>query len=315
MLQSRLEVQKVVATKCQYSPGMDVRFFNRANGDRVDYFDSGVGSDLLIFHHGTPAAGPMHSDLLIPAKNNDLRIVELIRPGYGKSTRQPGRCVADIVAVADDLATHLDYEKYVTMGWSGGGPHSLANVALSPDRCVAAMSLAGVGMFGQLDLNFLDGMGQDNPDEFGAARNGEVALRAFLEPISQELAGVTGPEIVELMASLLPEVDRAALTGEYGENQAEVFRWSVREGIDGWLDDDIAFTREWGFELAEISNPVSIWQGAEDLMVPFAHGVWLVEKIPHAQINLIEGHGHLSIGQPALSLGFAWLKSQIKLSF
>jgi len=290
---------------------MTLKFFIRENGDRVDFFDSEVGADLLMYHHGTPGAGPMHEDILAPAIANDLRIVQLVRPGYGDSTRQPGRSVADVVALANELADHLGFHKYVSMGWSGGGPHVLANVALSPDRCVAAMSLAGVGMFGQADLNFLEGMGQDNEDEFGAAVEGEDAIRAYLEPMLPAIANITGPEIVDMMGSLLPDEDRAALTGEYGENTAEVFRWAVHTGVDGWLDDDIAFTQPWGFTLEEIANPVTIWQGATDLMVPFAHGKWLASKISHADVNLLEGHGHLSIGEPAFSQGFAWLKAQL----
>lgn len=290
---------------------MELKHFTRANGHRVDYFDSSTGSDLLMYHPGTPAAGPMHSDVLDPAAAVDFRIVELIRPGYGNSTRCVGRTVADIATIADELADHLGFDRYATMGWSGGGPHALANVALSPKRCVAAMSLAGVGMFGQADLDFLDGMGQDNHDEFGAALKGESDLRQYLEANLSEMQQIRGDQIVEMMGSLLPEADRDSLTGEYGENLAEVFRWAVHTGVDGWLDDDLAFVQPWGFELEAISNPVTIWQGETDLMVPIAHGQWLASKIPGAQVNLLQGHGHLSIGKPALAEGFAWLKAHL----
>ena len=290
---------------------MNLKYFFRLNGDRIDYFDSGSGADLLIYHHGTPGAGPLHADLLNPAHASDLRIVELVRPGYGNSTRAPGRSVADVVTLADELASHLGFDRYVTMGWSGGGPHALANIALSPKRCVAAMSLAGVGMFGQPDLDFLKGMGQDNHDEFGAAVAGEPELRTYLETGLTEMQQVTGAQIVEMMGSLLPDEDRESLTGEFGEDMAEIFRWSVHAGVDGWLHDDIAFVMPWGFELDQIESPVTIWQGATDLMVPFNHGKWLAQKIPHANVNLLEGHGHLSIGKPALSEGFAWLKEQL----
>jgi pimeloyl-ACP methyl ester carboxylesterase len=290
---------------------MNLKFFVRPNGDRIDYFDSGVGSDLLIYHHGTPGAGPLHADMLDPAKASDLRIVELVRPGYGNSTRVTSRTVADVVNIANDLADHLEFNRYVTMGWSGGGPHALANVALSPERCVAAMSLAGVGMYNQPDLDFLNGMGQDNHDEFGAALKGESDIRSYLEAGLDDMQKITGAQIVDMMGSLLPEEDRDSLTGEFGENMAEIFRWAVSTGVDGWLDDDIAFVMPWGFELSKITNPVTIWQGATDLMVPFEHGKWLAKKIAHADVNLLDGHGHLSIGEPALSTGFAWLKGHL----
>ena len=290
---------------------MEPTFFTRANGDRIDYFDSGSGSDLLIYHHGTPAAGPLHEDVLGPAAQNDLRVVELVRPGYGHSTRVPGRSVADVGHIAAELADHLGFDRFVTMGWSGGGPHSLATVALYPDRCVAAMSLAGVAPFDGQGLNFLAGMGQDNLDEFGAAIIGEDAIRTYLSAIEPEIKVITGAQIIDMMSSLLPQEDRNVLTGEYADDEAEIFRWAVSTGIDGWLDDDIAFTQPWGFSVNEISNPVTVWQGDTDLMVPTSHGRWLVDNLPNVDANLVQGHGHLSLATPAFSAGFAWLKANL----
>jgi len=99
---------------------------------------------------------------------------------------------------------------------------------------------------------------------------------------------------------LLPDVDRAVLTGEFGDDMAASFREAVRVSVDGWLDDDLAFTRGWGFGLEEITVPTMIWQGSADLMVPFAHGQWLASQLPGASVHLEEGEGHLSVGIGAL---------------
>ena len=74
----------------------------------------------------------------------------------------------------------------------------------------------------------------------------------------------------------------------------------VPTGTPGWLEDDIAFTRSWGFGLEEISVPTMIWQGSADLMVPFSHGQWLASQLPDASVHLEEGEGHLSVGLGAL---------------
>lgn len=72
---------------------------------------------------------------------------------------------------------------------------------------------------------------------------------------------------------------------------------SLRVGVEGWLDDDLAFIKPWGFSLEEITVPTMIWQGSEDLMVPFAHGKWLVENLPSKSLkkHLEYGEGHLSV--------------------
>lgn len=290
---------------------MQYNKFISPSGSRIDFFDTENGSDLLIYHHGTPAAGPIDADLVHAAEQNDIRVVELVRPGYGKSNRIPGRTVADIASLATELANHLGFDEYVTLGWSGGGPHALANLALESDRCVAGLSLAGVGVYGVPDLDFLAGMGQSNIEEFGASLAGEAELRPLLERDGEAMRDVSGGEIVQMLSSILPPVDQSVLTGEFGEEMAATFRWAISEGIDGWLDDDFAFVKPWGFDLNAIANPVAIWQGSEDLMVPFSHGQWLASKLPNAQVNLLQGEGHLSIGKRAFNEGLPWLKSHL----
>jgi pimeloyl-ACP methyl ester carboxylesterase len=90
------------------------------------------------------------------------------------------------------------------------------------------------------------------------------------------------------------------VTGEFGEDLAASFRSAFRYGPWGWYDDDLAFVRDWGFELSEIRTPVSIWQGRQDLMVPITHGEWLAEHIPGARVHLRPEHGHLSLAVGAI---------------
>jgi pimeloyl-ACP methyl ester carboxylesterase len=69
----------------------------------------------------------------------------------------------------------------------------------------------------------------------------------------------------------------------------------LEHGVWGWVDDDIALIGDWGFPLTEIARPVSIWHGAQDRFVPFAHGQWLAAHLPGAQARLLEEHGHFSL--------------------
>jgi pimeloyl-ACP methyl ester carboxylesterase len=255
---------------------------------------------VLLFHHGTPGASRQFRGMADEVHARGHRLVTWSRAGYGASTRRPGRTVADEVDDALAVLDHLGVDDCVVAGWSGGGPHALACGALAADRVRGVLCIAGVAPYDAEGLVFLDGMGEENHDEFGAAVAGEGALRPYLDAQRPELLAITADQITEQMATLLPPVDRTSLTGEFGDFLAEEFRQAVSVSVDGWLDDDLAFTRPWGFELAAISVPTYVWQGSEDLMVPFAHGGWLAEHIPSVVAHLEPDEGHLSIGIGAM---------------
>jgi pimeloyl-ACP methyl ester carboxylesterase len=139
------------------------------------------------------------------------------------------------------------------------------------------------------------GMGAENVAEFGATMAGPQDLQEFLEHEGSWVGTVTADDITASFGDLISDVDKAALTGEYAEWLAKGFRASVSSGIWGWFDDDLAFAKPWGFELDAISRPVAIWQGAQDRMVPFAHGQWLAAHVPGARPHLYAEHGHLSL--------------------
>jgi pimeloyl-ACP methyl ester carboxylesterase len=155
--------------------------------------------------------------------------------------------------------------------------------------------MAGVGAYGLPELDFLAGMGRENVAEFGAALEGEDALRRWLETNTAALRTITGEALAEALGGLVPDVDKSALVGAFADQMAAATRRSVSGGLDGWIDDDLAFVRPWGFEPAHIRVPVTVWQGEVDLMVPMAHGRWLVDKIPSAERRFLHGQGHISL--------------------
>jgi pimeloyl-ACP methyl ester carboxylesterase len=193
------------------------------------------------------------------------------------------------------MLAHLGADRCYTVGASGGGPHALACAALLADRVLACATVAGVGPFGAQDLDFLAGMGRENHEEFGAALAGPAELQAYLEGEAASFAGITGEQVAVALGDLVSAVDVEALTGDFAAYVAESFRQALADGIWGWFDDDLAFTRTWGFDLAGINVPVVVWQGGQDRMVPFAHGRWLAAHLPSAKAELLPGEGHLSI--------------------
>lgn len=267
-----------------------------ADGATLEYLVSGPpDGPVLLFQPGTPNSAALFQCVVEPAEKLGLRTISYSRPGYGQSTPRPGRSVADAVADIETVLDALGVEEFMTLGWSGGGPHALAAGALLPQRCRAVAVLAGVAPHPAHGIDFFAGMGEDNVQEFGAALAGAAELTPLLEAFAAELATVTGAGVIEAMAGLLSSVDRAALTGEFADEMAAALRRAVLNGIAGWRDDDLAFVKDWGFDLGRITLPVDVWQGRKDRMVPFEHGQWLAAEVPGAQAHLFATEGHLSM--------------------
>jgi pimeloyl-ACP methyl ester carboxylesterase len=237
----------------------------------------------------------MFPRLLEEGARRGLRHVSYPRPGYGESDRDAGRSVADCADDVAAIADHLGAERFHTIGWSGGAPHALACAALMPDRVVSAASIAGIAPFDAAGLDWYAGMSEENVEETRMAERGEEALRPWLEREVDRLQGSGPDDLREALGGLLSPVDREALSGDFARFFHAGFIAAVARGVDGWLDDDLAFVRPWGFDLGAIRVPVAVWQGAEDQFVPFAHGRWLADNTAGAAARLLDDHGHLSL--------------------
>lgn len=250
---------------------------------------------LLIFHHGSPGAAVPFPALDQAVRERGIRLVTYSRPGFGDSTRLEGRTVASCTSDVAALADYLEAASFLTAGWSGGGPHALACAALLPDRVLAAATIAGVAPYDAEGLDWTRGMGEDNQIEYPLAEHDPAALLDWMKPQVDALAGITPQEIVASLRSIISDVDEASLNGELGEVLAASFRRAFSCGPWGWFDDDLAFVAPWGFNLESLTVPVSVWQGGQDLMVPYAHGEWLAGNVPTARPRLHPEHGHLSL--------------------
>jgi pimeloyl-ACP methyl ester carboxylesterase len=270
------------------------------DGRHLDMRVSGPSGGLpLVFHHGTPGAATPVRALERAAHARGLRLVTTSRPGYGNSSRQPGRAVVDVAADTAAVLGAIGAGRCLIAGWSGGGPHALA-CAARLGSAAAVLVVAGVAPCGAEGLDWMSGMGEENITEFSAAIDGEAQLRPYLLRAREQLKDITAAGVAASLDTLLCDADRAALTGEFAQDLAASFREAVRTGVEGWLDDDLAFTSAWGFALEEISVPAMIWQGSDDLMVPFAHGQWLASRLPGASAHLEPGEGHLSVALGAV---------------
>jgi pimeloyl-ACP methyl ester carboxylesterase len=261
----------------------------------------------LIFHHGTPGSALRFAGFQHTIHEHGLRLVRYSRAGYGRSSRLPGRVIADVAADVSAILDHIGSPRCLVVGRSGGGPHCLATAALLPDRVAGALVIAGFAPYDVAGLDFLAGMGALNIELFSHALSGEPELRPALEAHAGSLGANDSAAIMQEWQTLLPDADRAVITGEYAADLAANIAEGLRPGVDGWVDDDLAFVRPWGFSVADITVPTFIWHGSKDLFVPFGHGEWLACNVPGATAHLLVGEGHLSLAIGALDVMLAEL--------
>jgi pimeloyl-ACP methyl ester carboxylesterase len=267
-----------------------------ADGRTLQVYDSGPivdGPELVIFwHHGTSQLGTPPEPLVSESAELGIRWVSYDRPSYGGSSSLPERDVASSAVDAAEVADGLGIGRFAAMGTSGGGPSALACAALLPDRVVAVACLAGLAPFEAAGLDWFAGMAAGGETELRLARQGRRALEVHFEHAEFD------PE------TMFTPTDRAVLEAQWS--------WMGTNGdggIDGIVDDDLAFVKPWGFDVAQVSAPVLLLHGEDDRIVPHEHSRWLAQRLPRAELSLQPGHGHVSIlthGRPAMQ----WLVEQ-----
>ncbi len=273
-------------------------------GRQIAYETWGDPRGVPVFSlHGTPGGrlGRYPDDDRLAATG--ARLITYDRPGYGLSDRHPGRavvdCVADVAAIADDLGL----DRFAVQGGSGGGPHCLAVAARLPERVLRAKCIVGLAPWGLADLDWFAGMDPENVKEFGWAVSGADVLVPELEREAAEMvARVAQDPATALGAFELSAADRAVMQHEVVQRVLrEAVPASFTRGVWGWVDDDLAFVKDWGFDVAEVSVPVEVRYGTTDVLVPAGHGEWLATHVPGAQVQVDDGDGHMGAPEKVLA--------------
>lgn len=266
------------------------------------------GSPLITLH-GTPGSRLGHwRDPGIYARYG-LRRITYDRAGYGGSTRHPDRTVADVASDVAAIADALGIDRFAVSGGSGGGPHALACAALLAGRvtrCLAAVCPAPIDAQG---LDWTAGMVEGNVREFRLSMEGEAALRPVIEAERTAVLARLDAGDEDLFGADYPmsESDREQIAKDRAILET-MLRDGLRDGVDGWVDDDLAMVRPWGFDLATIAVPLAIHYGRSDTLVPAAHGDWLAAHLQPAEV-FVDDAGHLGDDE-AVHRELAWLSGR-----
>ena len=176
-----------------------------------------------------------------------------------------------------------------------------------------AISSAGINTSSRLYRNRL---GQDMFDRY---------LKAWLRAMAEKTTASTPSKATTADTRLENEKDpNDTLSDAVLDHEVAAFVSLAREtwaqGADGWVEEAGLLGRAWGFDPCEIrcglstegeagGIPVKVWHGSQDVNAPLASMRWLVDRIPGAELVVLEDKGHFELGH-ALEEMLEWASTR-----
>jgi pimeloyl-ACP methyl ester carboxylesterase len=260
-----------------------------SDGRKLAYIDVGEPEwPCLLFFHGAPSSRLRLAYLEREFLDHGVRLVSPDRPGYGRSSAQPGRAMDDWPADVAALADALGVDRFLVAGHSSGGPYAVACAARLRDRVQACMTIGGVTDMAWPgaweDYLELEAQLMRIPDE-------QAAIEWCVERLGPDGSGFMAASDMEF-----PEPDARLYENEQIAPLLALARTEAfRQGVAGYAQDIHVQGRPWPFDPGSIAAPVSVLHGELDNIVPLAHSSHTAEVIPGAVLQVLAGHGHLSI--------------------
>ena len=248
------------------------------------------GLPIIIFE-SIGGALPNHQDSTPYYFEKKLRIIVIIRPGYGSSTSKVKISYKNFSHDVVELLDHLQLKKVSVIGYSLGGAYGSVFAASYPER-----------------VNHLGLFSSSLPRDYMSqplAPHLRMMLRVF----------TIAPDIFKYIMSLimhstlrdpqkyytkiakqLNEADSQILSGTlWQERIGEQLRHRLMGGVKVYVQEYIMMTQGWEVELCDIQCPTLIWHGDEDNLINIHDIKALANDIENADLVIFKKQGHYFI--------------------
>jgi pimeloyl-ACP methyl ester carboxylesterase len=267
-----------------------VNVVNLPDGRVLGYAQYGdpIGEPLLLFH-GSPSSRYLRHPDDKRTASLKVRLITIDRPGFGLSDLQPRRTLLDWPDDVNALADHFGFNKFSVAGISGGGPYVAACAYSIPDRINKAGIIGGVGP--TLTAENINGLYPSRRAAVWVARHVPWLLRPLIWLLQNPRRNIEKYYQKIYHQSSLP--DREILSQPQMKSMfTQSWLEGTRNGIHGFAQDGIIFSRPWGFSLKDIQTRLYIWHGDQDTSTPLSMARYIAGQVPDCRLKVIRGKGH-----------------------
>jgi pimeloyl-ACP methyl ester carboxylesterase len=251
---------------------------------------------LVIYHHGSPSSRLDIDYLHERSARRGVRLAAFDRPGFGGSSPQRFD-LRSIAADAAALADHLGATEFRVMGQSSGVAYAVATAAVLRDR-VAALGTGGGGSPFEPDIDGWDHLSEDEQRGVQLIGSDDARAEKLLSDADAgtfEMLKLDDAGIEDAWANIFGPADGRVLAQGLGPLVVRSMRESLRQGRPGgWARDNVVRMGPWDVNPSDATCPATFWVGEED-RGNIGPAQWLKSRIPHGDLRILPGHGHLVI--------------------
>ncbi len=228
-------------------------------------FGKAKANTIVVF---AGVVSSLHSSFFKMFNHLPQRVVAIARPGYGASTYFEMESVLDYAKKLEGFFDYLNIDTFSVVGISAGAPYAHAVAKHFGSR--VKESIIAVGMTEAYKKEHMDLFSKENQDFFTDIRS-----------MTKKEAGIRMYNIYAPAFSA-----QARQTSDFLDSfQNE----GLHMGQEALLQ-----VKPWGFDLSEITCPVTFLQGTKDFEISYDSVVKTVESMKNAKLITFKNAGHLS---------------------
>lgn len=250
------------------------------------------GYPIFLFH-GTPGSRIWGLEMDDTVKNSGYQFIATDRPGFGNSSPKKDRTLLDFCEDIIFLTDSLGIKNFSVLGASGGGAYACAISKKYSDRVSSCHLISSA-------TPFVNGK---SPKEMGAQNKYGFFMAKYL-PFLLKKSYVSQKKMLsnnrekfytslEKNRKFLNEWDRQYLaTEEQFEGFATHLEEALKNGVDECINEPVLLTKDWGFNIQEMTVPTFIWHGGDDKMAPVKMMENFSRQIPYSKLHIVPKAGH-----------------------